>query len=218
MIIKRKKRYRKNNRPVEWNTVQAPDVKGPRFRHKFRNALDGNFIKAFRIKYPQYAHYDQKTIKSIVKTQCAKIWKVAAETRDGIELQSSLGHIFVGSYKIKTNGAEVINYAASIKAGTKVLHRNLNTDNHIAKIWYTNMGTKYQLANRQIWFFKGVRQFTRYVAKVYPENWRQYVVINHNIMMDNQAKICQSFRKAKHIKAKRVDDAYIYDTYNEFNI
>lgn len=212
-------KYKMNkHRDPGFEVIKAPDLNAPRFRYKFRDAMDGDFIKAFRAKYPQYAHYDQRTIKSIIKLQCKKICDHVINNRDGLELQSSLGHLFIGSYKLKASASEIINYAASFKAGTKVLHRNLNTDNHIAKLWYSNMGTKYQLANRQVWIFTGVRQFTRGIAKVYPENWKKYVLIDHNTIMDNKQKISDAFKKHKYVKSREINDAYAMDTYNEFDV
>lgn len=47
---------------------------------------------------------------------------------------------------------------------------NLDTDGKLAKIFYTNLSTKYRFKNRELWQFKAVRQFKRTVAEVYLSN------------------------------------------------
>ena len=206
------KKYKSSLRPKELTTVQKPDVKDIRFRRPFGySAVNNTFIKAFLKKYPQYKNYTPKDLKKIIYLQCEKISKVIATTRDGVELQSSVGHIFVASVKVK-NVQNLVNYHASWKAGTTVFHRNLHTDGHIAKIWYSNYGLKYKLTNRQVWYFRGTRDLTRLVAKVYPEEWQKYAIVDHNVMTGNRKRISDDFNKKRVKKAAAEEAVVIMDT------
>ena len=55
--------------------------------------------------------------------------------------------------------------------------KNLESDSKLAKIFYTNYGTKYKFLNRDLWKFVAIRQFKRTVAQEYPKKWKQYVEI-----------------------------------------
>ncbi len=205
-------------RPEHLDTIEVPDRKGPRFRKKSVGMLNKKFARAFFKKYPQYKTIGWQRAKAVIKLHNEKICRVAATTRDGVELQSSIGHIFVGSYKTKPSTKTSVDFGASEKAGKVVRYRNLHTDNHQAKIWYSNAGTKYVLANREIWFFTAVRSFTQVVSKIYPENWQRYVIIDHNKLIFNQRKISQDLRK-KEFKRKATQFNYSFmETYNEFDV
>lgn len=212
------KKYKSSDRPEELTTVKKPDVKDIRFRRPFGySAVNNAVIKAFLKKYPKYSHYTPRELKSIIYLQCKKISDVIATTRDGVELQSSIGHIFVASVKVK-NTRKLINYAASFKAGVTVFHRNLHTDGHVAKIWYSNYGVKYKLTNRQVWYFNGTRDLKRLVAKVYPENWQKYALVDHNVLTGNLKRISDEFNKKRGKKLAAKETFMVMENYDEFNL
>ena len=66
---------------------------------------------------------------------------------------------------------------------------NLDTDGKLAKIFYTNLSTKYRFKNRELWQFKAVRQFKRTVAEVYPKQWNKYIV------MENRTRVAEMYKK-----------------------
>ena len=80
------------------------------------------------------------------------------------------------------------------------------------KIFYTNFETKYRFKNHDLWGFTGVRDFKRTVAKVYPTEWKKYV------MVDNILKISRLFRieKFKHMKIEETKE--LLKDYDEFNL
>jgi hypothetical protein len=55
--------------------------------------------------------------------------------------------------------------------------KNLESDSKLAKIFYTNYGTKYKFQNRDLWKFVATRKFKRTVAKEYPRRWKQYIEV-----------------------------------------
>jgi len=214
-MIVRSKSYRRQSKHPE--IVNAPDVKGPRFKYKTTGSLNRPIIMRFKRKYPQYAHYDNVVLRSIIILQCKKICYTVATTRDGVELPAALGHIFLGSI-LKNPKSELINYHESVKLGRKVLHRNLHTDNHIATIVYSNFDTRYQLANRRLWRFSGVRSFTRMVSKEFSKNWRMFAVRNHDIIQGNNEKIHNAIGNRRRAKNDKKFLEYAMDDYNEFDI
>ena len=70
-----------------------------------------------------------------------------------------------------------MDYSLSRQYGKVLQNRNWETDGKIAKIFYTNVSTKYRFKNRDLWQFQAVRQFKRTVAKTYPKYWPKYVIM-----------------------------------------
>jgi hypothetical protein len=66
--------------------------------------------------------------------------------------------------------------------------------------------------DREIWQFKGARDFTRSVAKHYPENWKKYVKVE-NYMLINELFKKRNF-KDRYIK----EVAELTIEYNEFDL
>ena len=90
--------------------------------------------------------------------------------------------------------------------------QNWESDQYIAKIFYTNFETKYRFKNHELWGFKGVRDFTRNVGKTYPLQWKKY------LMVDNMMKISRLFRKEKYKEYKKNETDNLLDDYDEFNL
>lgn len=91
-------------------------------------------------------------------------------------------------------------------------HRNFESDNYIAKVFYTNYASKYQFRNRELWQFKGERDFTRTVAETYPVNWKRYIQVE-NFQLIN--KLYQN-SKGREYYAKKLETDLI--DYNEFDM
>ena len=81
----------------------------------------------------------------------------------------------------------------------------------MAKIFYTNYITKYNFANKQLWTFKGVREFTNAVSKTYAEEWPKYIVV------EDYQKVSALFKSYKH-REKSDKKTVIPEDYNEFEI
>ena len=110
------------------------------------------------------------------------IFKIAQSF--GYKPKLSSPSIAIGEFSIEVpatlDGGEYVpntNYALSKKYGKVLQNMNLDTDGKLAKIFYTNLSTKYRFKNRELWQFKAVRQFKRAVAKTYPEQWPKYIVM-----------------------------------------
>jgi hypothetical protein len=103
------------------------------------------------------------------------------------------------------------NYINSKEYKTDIRHRNYETDEKLAKIFYSNYSKKYLFKNRDLWEFKGYRNFTRKVSETFSENWKRYVEVDKNSYI---SKIL------KREKAKDYAKKYLVlpDDYNEFNL
>jgi hypothetical protein len=190
--------------------MKKPDLNALRHRVKRYNPVDTTFYKRFRKKFPQHNALTNRELRTIINAYNNKIWENVLEHRDGVELPEGLGYIFIGSCqeskKFNTN------YGVSLKTNSVVGHKNFESDNFVAKIFYTNYANKYKFKNRDIWAFKGCRNFTRAVAQIYPENWKKYVQIDSKVMISNLFQ--KSIKKAKVLK-KSVN---IAEDYNEFDM
>jgi len=153
--------------------VKKPNIKGPRFRDKHIYSLSKELFKQFTEKYPQYIDVDYKIFNKVIKKDNENIWKSIVELRDGVKLREGLGNIIIVG--CNPSKREVIDYKRSEEAGHKVLHKNWECDNHLAKIIYTNYGTKYKFRNRELWSFFAVRQFKRAGSKEFRKDYKKFV-------------------------------------------
>lgn len=184
------------------NNFKKPDLKAPRFRFKRKAFLNKYVIQEFKELFPMYKNIDNDILKKIVKMFNEKLWTGVIENRDGVELPSSLGYIFIGTCPPRKSVNT--NYALSAQYGKVLQNQNWETDGNVGKIFYTNWSSKYRFKNRELWRFEAVRKFKRSVAKSYPENWNRYV------FMKNKFKVTQLYDN-------RMKDADL-SNYNEFEI
>ena len=91
-------------------------------------------------------------------------------------------------------------------------HRNFESDNYVAKIFYTNYAGKYKFRHRELLQFKGIREFTRGVSEAYPENWKKYVQV------ENFEKINKLFKRLKSRRYYVNKTAHDILDYNEFDM
>ena len=188
---------------------KKPDLNAPRFRPKKLNLTNSEFYNKFILDNPKHAHITLEQFKNIISTFNGEIWKTVIEYRDGVELPEQLGYIFIGTCPRKKDN---VDFDKSAKYGIKVQNKNWESDDYIAKIFYTNYETKYRFKNHELWGFKGVRDFTRSVGQTYPKEWKKY------LMVDNMMKVSRLFRKQKYKQFKKVETNMLLDDYDEFNL
>lgn len=189
---------------------KKPDLNAPRFRPKKLNFTNLEFYNRFLEENPKYANITLDDFKNIIKVFNGLIWEKVLQERDGIQLPEQLGYLFIGSCPKKKG--DNVDYKKSEHYGVKIQNQNWESDQFTAKIFYTNFETKYRFKNHDLWGFKGVRDFKRSVAKVYPLEWKKY------IQVDNMLKISRLFRieKDKHSQKDITDE--LLKTYDEFNL
>lgn len=191
-------------------SYKKPDLKAPRFRPKKHNLLNDDFCKKIKSKGGVFETLTNKQIKDVVTSFNQNIWESVIEHRDGVELLEQLGYIFIGTcQRAKSNNTNV---KSSLQYGVKVQHQNWESDQHLAKIFYTNFETKYRFRFHEMWGFTALRDFKRSVAKAYPIEWKKYVVV------DNFVKISKLFRSYV-IKDKiEKETELLLENYDEFDM
>ena len=188
----------------------TPDLQAPRFRADTYEVLNKEFFDRFRKRYPKYENLKDKELRSIIKSFNIRVYETVIDKRNGVELPESLGYLFIGT--CQASKKRNIDFAKSKKYGVIVSNKNWDSDGKLAKIFFTNGRLKHKIKNREFWSFKGCRQFKRAVAKTYPENWNNYIVV------DPQEKYKKDYSKkvANEIRLKKQEHAL--KDYNEFDL
>ena len=189
---------------------RKPDLNAPRYRAKCLDVLKKDFYKQFREAHPKLKHLTDKDIKNIIREVNGKTWQMVVDERDGIELPEQLGYIFIGSCPAPKK--ENPNYHISKQLEKVIQHRNWESDQYLAKIFYTNSATKYRFQFSRLWGFSPVRQFSRTVGKTYPENYTKYLVV------DDHKNINTIFRKKSYKLKMQEIEKEMLKTYNEFDL
>jgi len=189
---------------------KKPDVKAPRYRLCSKRLIDKDLLLSFHEKFPRFNNLTMEQFRQIVKVTNTKLWETTLSYRDGIELPEGLGYLFIGTCPSpkKTN----VNYDKSIVLEQRVTHRNFESDNFLCKIFYTNYANKYKFKLREIWMFKGIRQYTRAVSKVYPERWKLFIQVDSFMHIKDLYK--------KYLKRDWINrrSSTITEGYNEFEV
>lgn len=190
---------------------RKPDLNAPRYRTQRQDILNKDFYNLFRETNPKYSHLSDKDIRTIIKEVNGKIWTTVLEERNGIELPEQLGYIFIGSCPAPKKDNP--NYHISKKLDKIIQHRNWESDQYLAKIFYTNAASKYRFQFSNLWGLSPVRQFSRKVAEVYPENFNKYIVV------EDYKRINAVFSKKMYgLDMRKIEKEILKTVYNEFDL
>ncbi len=164
------------------------DPKGPRYRAQRINTLDSEWIKTISDSKDCLVKSQEK-IKKILLLSNKMIADTIVDFRDGIELPEQLGYLFLGScpQKIRKN----VDFKKTNHYLKVIQHRNWESDDYLAKIFYTNYETKYKFKFNDLWGFKACRNFTTLVGVEYPKNWKKYIQVDHSL------KVARLYREVK---------------------
>ena len=166
--------------------IKKPDLTAPRCRadvHKIICRIKNSqakeyshkFLEEFKKEYPQYKDLTNDQAMDILEVFHGKLWNHSLNNRDGVELPKGLGYIFLGTCASAKKPS--IDFKVLIEEGIKKKHLNFESDNKLAKIFYTNFSTKYKFRNREMWSFTETKEFKRSVPEVYRANWKIYVEV-----------------------------------------
>jgi len=193
------------------NKIKKPDLNAPRFRKISHNILNTEFIKNFKLKFPQYSYLTTDEIKKIIGTFNENIWKTVIEKRDGVELPSQIGHMFIGTCPAAKKRYNM-DMKTSLEYMQKIKHRNWESDQYIAKIFFTTFANKYKFKNHELWAFDSTRDFSRTVSASYPANWKKYIEV------DPRMKISKVFNRDNYYREREELAKDSLQEYNEFDI
>lgn len=188
--------------------MNSPDLNAPRFRPEVHCVINKEFFARFKVKYPQYSDYPDIALEKAIKYHNGLIWNQVIDSRDGVELQSRMGLLFIGT--VPQRKKKYVAWKKSIELGVKVFHKNWDTDNRICKIFYSNYGCK--IDRGHLWWFNGVRQFKRAVPKTAVKQWMKYVRV------DDFRSIWDIFKKSQFRDKCRSRQKEELKVYNDFDI
>lgn len=189
---------------------KKPDLNAPRYRPKKLNLTNQDVYQQFMDENPRFGSLTLVQFKEVIKQFNGKIWQHVIDNRDGVELPEQLGYLFIGTCPRKKG--ENTDYKRSGDYGVRIQNRNWESDQYVAKIFYTNFETKYRFRHHEMWGFTGLRDFKRTVAKTYLTEWKKYVQV------DNLVKVSLLFRKQKFKDFKKQETAKLLEEYDEFNL
>lgn len=192
---------------------KKPDLKAPRKREEVHSIYNKVFFEKFKKDNPEFKDVPIKDLKEIIKVFNGELWNHALNYRDGVELPENLGFIFLGTClspkKYNTD------YGKSIQdSGLRHRQKNFDSDNFLAKIFYTNFANKYKFKNRELWRFTAVREFKRSVKDIYINNWKIYVQVENG---KNISKYMQTYKKNEWFR-NSIETFTIDPLYNEFDL
>lgn len=188
--------------------IYTPDVKAPRYRRPAKRTIVNDVVKAIKQEVFSAKYIEDKLVKEIIYEFNCQLVESAIENRDGVEVPSQIGHIFIGTCPMKKS--KNIDFKITAIHKKAIQHRNWESDNYLAKIFFTTYSSKYKFKNNELWGFYAIRDFKRKVGKTYPANWKKYVQV------DPKLKIGSVFREnmSKLDTAQTEED--LLKTYNEF--
>lgn len=154
------------------------NLNGPRFRPRRLETLSDDWLTQI-VDSEDCPIKDKDVIKQIISITNEEITRTVVDYRDGIELPEQLGYMFLGTCqpKIRKN----VDFKVTEEYHKVIQHRNWESDNYLAKIFYTNYETKYKFKFHELWGFKGCRAFTRLVGSEYPKNWKKYIQVDYSL-------------------------------------
>lgn len=189
---------------------KAPNVKAPRFRSKSEASLNIEMLNEISQNVISAKGLSNNEIKEIILRFNSMLWENVISIRDGVELPNQLGHVFIGTCPRKKTPN--VDFKRTGEMNMVIQHRNWESDNYLAKIFYTSYGKRYSFRHKELWVFKPTRIFTREVGRTYPKYWKRYIEI------DPMKKISTIFRK----KVEKLDATVSMEenlgNYNEFEI
>ena len=188
--------------------AKQPDLKAPRFRYDSVNTLDDVFISHIKETNTIAKKLSGSQIRNIVKTFNETIAETVINHREGVDLPNMMGRLFIGSCK-KTSSN--IDFKTTLEHGGRILqHRNYESDNYIAKIFYIISHMSYGFLHHEIYGFKGCRNFTRATSKAFKIDWKKYIEV------DPTMKLKSIYNKAKIDGYRKKQTEELLKIYNEF--
>lgn len=191
------------------------DRTAPRFRRTRHSVIDYKFYNKFRKKYPKYSDkelYPDALLGKIIDEFNTTIYQETVNCREGVELPEDIGKLFIGSCEPPKK--KNINHKLSTIYKKPIGEHNLHSDRLLAKIFYSNYDKKYTFPSRELWSFKGSREFKNFVSTMYPENWMNYIMVEKHMLINRQYNSIVTKEKMADI----IGNAPVPENYNEFEI
>jgi hypothetical protein len=185
-----------------------PDVKAPRYRKTAKTTVVSDMIDHIQSEVFAAKYLTDKEIKDIILEFNKEVCNIVVDKRDGVEIPSQIGHIFIGSCPRKKS--KNVDFKQTAFYLQTVQHRNWESDGYLAKIFFTTYASRYRFKHNELWGFSPTRKFKRSVGAEYPKRWKQYILV------DPYKKITSVFRSRLYNIERTEDNVQNLKTYNEF--
>lgn len=192
-----------------------PNSAGPRYRQENFNAINEELLDIIKKKYPEYASLTLTQIREIVKAFNTQVCNTVIEERYGVELPERLGLVFIGTCKPRKKANP--NYRLSAEYRRMVENRNWESDNNLAKIFFSPItyGSRLSFANRELWGLNPARWFKTKVGHTYPYFWKRYIEVDPRKKLSYLFK--NNVQRMKH-RDDETETAQQLKPYNEFDL
>jgi hypothetical protein len=191
--------------------IGYPDLSLPRYRKPLGNIITKEYLNTLREELPSCSYLSDAELRKIINVFNSEIWNTVIETRDGVELPEQIGHIFIGTCP-QNQKKKNVNYIITRQYMKVIQHRNWESDNYLAKIFFSTFGSKYRFLNHELWGFEPCRKFKRTVSKTYPIKWKMYLEI------DPLKKISNIYNNQMYHIKREEEGKNMLENYNEFEL
>lgn len=186
----------------------ASDLKAPRYRKNTKRTVTLEMIEQIQSQVFAAKYLTEKQIRDIILEYNKEVANTVIEKRDGVEIPSQIGHLFVGTCPRTKN--KNVDYKKTAELGQPVQHMNWETNNNLAKIFFTSYASRYKFKNNELWGFSATRNFKRKLSKEYPKQWTMYIQVEPHV------KITSLFRSRLYKIERTENDKENLKMYNEF--
>jgi len=148
------------------------DRKAPRFRTtKYRHdCLNKDIFKQYKDAFK--SEIDWKTFKGVIEDFNDMFSDEVVNNRDGVKLPGHMGFMALCAFKPKYRTP--LNWLQIDDTGLQIKDLNLDTNELVCKIVYSNYTAKYKLRHLHVWKFEGCRRFKNKASAAFRINYNKY--------------------------------------------
>ncbi len=162
--------------------MESTNLKIPKHVTKKKNFSNTSTFKNFKDEYPEHSNVETKVLLNIINHFNNVIHNTIINERYGVQLPEGLGIIYLAACDKPDNLKYYYN------DGNKIIEKkdSLEADELLLKIFYTNNGKGYKIANSQLWGFEACRSFKRKASSNFKYNYRKYIRISKEFKLKAQ--------------------------------
>jgi hypothetical protein len=171
-------------KPAKINDVKAPRFRVSKYRH---SVLNRDLFDEYKEKFKD-SKIDWKAFKGVVEGFNDLYTQEIVTNRDGAKLPGFMGIMALCSFKPKRRVP--MNWLSTINTTKQIKDFNLDTNELVCKIVYTNYKSKYKIRWAHIWRFEACRIFKRRASAAFRQDPLKFK------RMDNKSIVSKIFKDA----------------------
>jgi hypothetical protein len=162
--------------------MNTSEKKISKFVLKKKNFSNNTTFKDFGKVYPEHSEVSVQAMVKIINLFNKEIHNTIIKERYGIQLPEGLGNIFLAA----CDRPQELKYYTN--DGEKVVEKkeSIESEELLLKIFYSNNGKNYKIANSQLWGFEACRLFKREASKNFKFNFKKYIRISKDLKLKSQ--------------------------------